>query len=487
MTIENIKTFAKQYYFIILIILLITDGIYSYHQFSLFSIDGDVARIAAPDTSYINVLNDPFGFGILKTGKIHAGSNRYFAHITEFFYMREMPILLQEFVSPIDSIYITAAFAKTIIQSGMILLLAAYISIPFGLKRNDFLIGALLICPLFQVVGFYEYTAFIDGGITYALFYALPSMLLLVFLLPYYNKIITGKSSLSIYLKPIWLLLVIVLVFHGPLSGPVLLIICSTTLFYCWYTYWIRYPEKQFYNRIGSSVRSINKELLFSFSFVIIISLYSFYIGKFNTENIINTIPIGERFTHLIQGLPIIFLEWSNGVLPLFICILINILLLFFIKGNVFKKILTISGLLLLFSIIYIFLTPFGGYREYRYYILRRDTIQPVMVCLYFIWGLTSLYILKNSNSFKYVYAFFLCIVCIFYTLSDPLPTHTNECEREMLHQLETTKTECVLLTKDCSVIGWVTYETCESTKNASVLLKHWNITSKEIRYYYKP
>jgi hypothetical protein len=344
-----------------------------------------------------------------------------------------------------------------------------------------------LVAPLFQVVGFYEYTAFIDGGITYALFYALPSLLLLLFLLPFYKKAITGHSGIPTLLKPFWLVFAIILVFHGPLSGPVLLIICPLTLLYCWLKSWKHSSEQSIVKRIIHSFFDINKELLISFIFIIIIALYSFYIGQFNIENIVNAIPLNERFEHLIKGLPIVFLEWSNGILPLILFILINTILLLFINDACSKRILQLLFLVFLFSIIYIFLTPFGGYREYRYYILRRDTIQPVLLTMYFAWGLSSIYILKKSNSFHSIYVLFLCIALFFYTFSDPLPVNTNACEREMLHQLSLSKNDCVELPKNCSVIGWGTYETCESSINAAELLKHWNITTKEIRYYYKP
>jgi hypothetical protein len=133
---HKLYSFTNKYYHLLLLILLIGDIIFSYYQFSLFTIDGDVPRIAVPEKSYLGVLADPFGFNILKTGEMHAGSNRYFAHITEYYYMREAPIFFQHFVSPIDSIYLSAAIAKTIIQTATILLLAAYISIPFGLKKK---------------------------------------------------------------------------------------------------------------------------------------------------------------------------------------------------------------------------------------------------------------------------------------------------------------------------------------------------------------
>lgn len=429
--------FCRKNLTILFIGLLIADTIFSYYQHAAYTIDGDVVSIITPSEGYKKILSEPFGFKAFMNQESYAATNRFFAHWTLYHYYRQMPLLLQHFMSPIDSLYAAQAIAKTIIQMALIILLGIYISIPFGFKRKDFLLGAVLVCPLFQARGCFEYMGLIDNCITYTMFYALPSMLLLIFLLPYYSFALTGKSNIPLWAKPLWLVLAVVLAFHGPLSAPVLLIICPMTLLYCAVKEWNNYSLLSYYERFIISIVSINRQLLLSFLFVIFICMYSFYVGTYNSETISNAIPLNERYDRLLDGISVILLSWREGITPLCFLVLFNIILLYKIKNTISQNMRTLLVYIVICSFVYIALLPLGGFRDYRTYIMRRDTLQPALFALFFIWGFSSVCIFKSKliiDSIAYKYILFS--VCIVYTFADPFPFYANDCERRMLKLL---------------------------------------------------
>ena len=60
------------------------------------------------------------------------------------------------------------------------------------------------------------------------------------------------------------------------------------------------------------------------------------------------------------------------------------------------RKIIQLLKFIGLFALIYLLLLPLGGYREYRPYIIRRDTFMPIWMLLFFFYGITTLHIVKN-------------------------------------------------------------------------------------------
>src|SRR6478736_6485038 len=197
----------KDFVFLFLLLLFIVDTVYSYYQHSLIPIDGDIPSLVMPSDTYQQVLYDPFGFEILQTGESYAASNRFFVQWSTYAYFRHVPLWLQSFLSPIDSVYAAMAIAKTLMQIGLLLLLASYVCITFGWKKNEWVLALVLICPLFQVAGSCEFLGMIDKCGSYAFAYALSTLVLVIFLYPYYRAAITGKSALPQWLEPLWLVL----------------------------------------------------------------------------------------------------------------------------------------------------------------------------------------------------------------------------------------------------------------------------------------
>ena len=82
-------------------------------------------------------------------------------------YFKTMPFVFQKFVSPIDSIYLSCALAKTVIQVSIIFLIALFICGIRKIFKKEILIAAVLITPLFQTCGYQSYMGIIDKSITY--------------------------------------------------------------------------------------------------------------------------------------------------------------------------------------------------------------------------------------------------------------------------------------------------------------------------------
>ncbi len=477
----------KDLVFLFLLLLFLGDTVYSYYQHSLPPIDGDIPSLVAPSDAYQQVLHDPFGFKILHTGENCAASNRFFVQWPTYAYFRHVPLFLQSFLSPIDSVYASMALAKTGIQVGLILLLATYIRLTFGWSRNEWMLAVVLICPLFQAVGFFEYLCMIDNCTSYTFAYALSTLALAIFLLPYYRAALTGDSRLPKWLYPLWLLFPIALTFSGPLTGPVLLILCPATLLYFFYQHWKTNATLASSSRIVQSIRSIDRKLLISFGFTTLLCLYSFYIGTHNSENSWEVISLTERYKRLFEGL-IKITSFSEGLMPIVLVILFNMYLIQRSNSKELDKLVKIFCFSALFIGAYLLLLPLGGYRSYRPFIIRRDTLQPVLWLVFFAWGISSVCLLKNIQSRKQtIYACTIALICLVYTLMDKVPGYTNACERQSMEAIAASKEDCIELKESCTVMQWGNASKCEDTRYGAELLHLWNVTPRVIHYHQKP
>jgi len=472
---------------LLLVVFLISDAIYSYNQHLHANIDGDLSSLVAPSNEYKKVLEDPFGFQVLKTKEMYPATNRHFAHYFTYVYFRKVPLWLQTFMTPVESLYSSAALAKSLIQTGLIIMLAAFISLPFSLNYKNTIYAAVLVTPFFQAAGFHEYMGVIDRSVSYTFFYALPSLLLLIFFFPYYKAAVEGRFQFHPVVKALWPLFIFILAFHGPLSPPVLLVVCSLTILCLFLKNWSAHTGVSVPERIKKSLFSINPFLLFSFSLAIVVSLYSFYIGTYNLENTWSEKTLSERYMLLFSGIRLGLLTFSNGIFPVILLVLINFSLLKNHKDSiVINKTSYILGFILIFSLLYMFMLPMGGYRSYRPYILRRDTLQPVLLGLYMAWGITSLYILKNAARFQWrKYGYLLIFIPVIYTILDP-SRHFNECEKNILKQISESDSDCIRISDKCTVMQWEVTGNCEATHCQSIMLEHWRITPSRTNYYYE-
>jgi hypothetical protein len=469
----------------ILLLLLIADSVYFFCQFYHTPLDGDMAGVIVPKGWYNTLMSDPLGLNVLLHNKYYGGSNRFFAHWFMLKYFKTTPFLLQHFVNPIDSIYLSCAIIKTAIELFIIYLLASAIALPStGFKKN-FLIAAILVAPLIQVQGYNRDMGIIDQSITYALFYALPVSLLLFFLYIFYRSYLTGNNFRFNNVTHVFLFLSpVVLTLSGPLVSPVVLIVCPLVILFFFFT---RYKNNQgkLIQRIRLSVNQIPQPLFFYFTWIFLWSIYSFYIGLNNAENFEpNGISLLNRYLLLPQGIANLFQKIGMQLL-LTAALLNSIIIRIWYNASDGKKILRLYKWAALFIIIYILLLPLGGYRTYRPYIIRYDTIMPVTIALLFIYGLSTLFLLKNiPGKAKYIYIGAVAIFLLIYKNTDTMPD--NSCERQALQQLAHSPDNIVLVSSDCTIMEWNKITDPDNSELDCDLFQYWGITRDRKLYYQK-
>src|SRR5690606_10158483 len=99
----------KKKIFFLLSVLFMLDIAYSFIQHYQMPLDGDLGPISLPSEAYKKVLSDPFGFQVLLKNEVYPAPNRYFAHQLVSGYFKTAPLLLQTFVSPVKSVYMSCA------------------------------------------------------------------------------------------------------------------------------------------------------------------------------------------------------------------------------------------------------------------------------------------------------------------------------------------------------------------------------------------
>ncbi|MFC1734221.1 hypothetical protein ACFL6I_28290, partial [candidate division KSB1 bacterium] len=153
-------------------------------------------------------------------------------------------------------------------------------------------------------------------------------------------------------------------------------------------------------------------------------------------------------------------------------------------EGN---RILIIFKWIGIFTLIYILLLPLGGYREYRYNVLRYDTIMPITLCLMFVFGISTLHLLKRmSKKQKIWYTPLIVVVLSIFTIADEPQFDKNKCEKLALKEISESKDKTVQLQHDCTVISWEIFHIPEQSELNSQLLNIWRITNEKKLYYRK-
>ncbi len=295
-------------YQILLLVFILLDTAYSFYQHFHTPLDGDLAAIVWPGEWYRQVLKEPFGLSAVLDGQRYAGTNRFVAHWSLSEYYKTIPILLQNFVSPINSVYLAGAIVKTLVQLMLIWLLARYITLSGFVPKKYFLLTFALLVPLFQTMGYNNYLGIIAKSVTYTFFYALPLAFLMLFFLPFYRNLVTQKlTRLNMIWKGLLFLLALILPFQGSINPAVLLIICPAVLLFYWWQQFKLMAEGGFIPKTFKAILRIPGQELFYLSLAMLVSLYSLYLGTFNAENLPSTVPLGERFLRLFPGLFFLF------------------------------------------------------------------------------------------------------------------------------------------------------------------------------------
>lgn len=468
------------YWQILLLFFLVADAIFSYQQHYYQPLDGDLANLVIPHPDYAQVLQSPFGFQVWKTSESYPGTNRYFAHRAVKGFYDQVPLLLQKVFRPVASLYHSNALGKLCLQLLLIVLLTHY-AIHNDKDRKYFLVIAALTTALFQTHGSRYVMGIIDPASSYNFFYALPSLGLLLFFLPYYRRVTATKDerpALSLSTSPLRNLLQlggllglsIVLCFSGPLVPPLMLIIGGALLIKC-------ALSSTFSNKLGKALVGI---LLFS----CLLASYSYYLGTFNIEAGTAALPVGERYQRLLNGV-LIVLTRKPGFSLLLVLVAINYYLLGTRpskRGQQMRQfILWVCGL----SLIYCLLLPWGGFREYRPNILRWDTMQPIILGCFLVY-LGSTYLLLRTYQGKQQTRLGVLIagVILFYSAQDFYLPRLNACEKAGLEKISAATEKIVPLTESCTIMSWEVFTSPDQAAGNAILLERWGITQGQKRYY---
>ena len=472
----------KRYIYYFLLLLLLADLTYSFLQHSSMPLDGDMAGGIVPGEDVKPILKDPFGVSVLTQNAVYPNPNRYFAHWTYYTYFNRVPLLLQSFVSPIESVYLASAIAKILIQFLIMTLLAFYITGRQKIFSFDFLVAAILVAPLFQTNGYRSHIGIIDPSITYTFFYALPCAMLLLFYLPFFFDSVYGTEKMkNPFLKIFTFMLGIFIVFNGALNPGIILIV---TLLFGVMNYFQTDKNLSFPNRVIHTFYIVPKTYMFFFTLVGILSLYGLYIGTNNSIFLYETTSIGERYSRIPLG--IITVVRQKIVFPIFLTMIgINVFLLRKNQNIEIKKSLRIFSWIGIFSLVYILLLPLGGYKGYRPYILRYDTIMPITIGLIFIYSKSSFQLIeKFEGKKKYAYILLITLFTFVFTNADKPGFDKNEGEKLALLKISKSKEKTVFIETNCTILSWD--KVTDSAKSAlnGKLLKKWKITSNNKLYY---
>lgn len=473
---------------LILLFLLLADAGYSFYQHYNYPLDGDMPGIIVPSDGYAQIWKDPLGFGKIANNKVTASPNRFFAHFTMAEYFRHVPGMLHFFVNPITSVYLSIAIAKTLMQEFIICLIAAFITNTAKIFRKNFLLAAVIITPLIQTnqnTGFTRTMGIIDPAPTYAFFYALPTALLISFFYFFYKlELSEGTFKFNIGHKAYLLFLILFLPLNGPLGPGISLLVCPAILLFKWSNNFKNLQNTPFIQRIVLSIKKIPGIYLFYFLIFSVLCLYSLYIGRNDYENQ-NAIPLLERYKRLPLGLFNILTQQTG--LPLLIALTaVNLVIIYRSSpSSEGRLILTFLKFIGIFGLIYLLLLPLGGYRFYRQNIIRYDTFMPITLCLIFLYGLTTCFLLKMLKAKSRVaFIVTLVVASLFFTLADkPVPKYV--CERNAMQQIAKSPEKTVLLDCDCTLLSWGKMDNYENSRLNGQLLLRLGII-KELKLYYQ-
>ena len=486
----RIITFPAKVTRFMLLLLLMADLSYSFYQHYHMSLGGDMSEIIVPTTEagYYDVLHDPLGLGVLLRNEEYSTPNRFFAHWTASAYFKNVPLFLQNFVEPIDSVYLSVAIAKILIQFMIIYLLSVYISSRLNILSLEFLIAAAIIFPLFQTSGYNRYMGIIDQSVMYAIFYAFSLGLLMLFYLPFFRNIYNnGKPRIRIAGFILLTLLTVVLPLNGPLIPGLVLIICPMVLLISILKNYSLSDMDPGLRRAIHAVMKIPGYILVYFIMISFFCLYSLYIGQNDTMSMDQFIPVAERYARLPVGIYYV-LTSKLGFPLLFLSIIFNVIIIRkHYKSEAASKLLILMKWIGIFAILYLLLLPLGGFRVYRENIVRYDTFMPVTLGIMFAFGASTFYLIKNmAGKSRISYVSGVVMLLLIYTNSDRLETKQYECERNALETLAQSSDKIVLLNNDCPVMEWILMTDYRRRELDAELLYLWNITDEKKLFYQK-
>ncbi|MDD2306586.1 MAG: hypothetical protein PHP53_17920 [Prolixibacteraceae bacterium] len=470
---------------VILVIFLLGDWTYSFFEYYYIPLDGDLTAGVVPSSDVQQVLDDPFGFHLLISGEKHVNPNRFFAHFFFKEYMQKVPIWLQNLTDPITSVYLSCALIKILIHILFIFILSALLSGTKNILDEKFVIVAALIVPFIQANGYWSHMGINDRATTYTFFYALPVVLLLIYLMPLYRIVFNHEVKNLGPFKSIFLFIAaIILPLSGPLIPGIALILSGMVGFH--YLLNNGHTNKPFsVKNMIYALQKIPSQVFIILIPICLISLYSLFLGLFDSNYTSETIPILDRYIKLPLGI-YYQISQSLGVPLLLIIIGVNVYLIkrYFSSPEGMKIVGSLKWIGI-FAVVYLLLLPLGGYRPYRPNILRYDTFIPITIALLYFYGISTFFLLRHMTSRSLnVYLSVFFIFCAIYMNSDRIETEEYHSERKCLEILANSHAEVTKLPASCNVMSWEPIKDPKFSKNNTVMLKFWGITKEEKIYY---
>ena len=256
---------------LVLILFLLGDLTYSFLQYYYIPLDGDISAGVVPSSFVQQLLDDPFGVQMLSTGEKHVNPNRFFAHFFFKEYLQKVPIFLQNLTDPITSVYFACTLLKIMTHLLVIFIISALISETKNILDKNFLICAALITPLIQANGYWEHMGINDHSITYTFFYALPVVILMLYLMTLYQVVYQKEVQKINILKSGFTGFSIILPLSGPLIPGLILIVSALTGIY-----YLQSPDrKENLFSFGNLVSTLRKIPFSVFLFIPCSSEYS--------------------------------------------------------------------------------------------------------------------------------------------------------------------------------------------------------------------
>jgi len=477
---------VKRIIYILLLLFIMLDIGYSFMQHYNTPLDGDIAESIVPADHFKPLFESPLGFQAIKNQQTYPNPNRFFTHWSFKEYMINMPLLIQRFTDPINSVYLSCAIAKTIIQICLIIFLAIAICGTINMLTMDFIIAAALITPLFQTNGYSNYMGVIDPSITYTFSYALPCALLIFYFLPFIRHFYHEKKvRFHFIILLLWIPLGLIVSLSGPLNPGIVLAFSFIALLWSMKSIFIRSNDDSIKYRFVNTLRNIPKYFWFIVVPISFFSLYSLYLGQYNSHSSIYSAALSNLYLSIPKGIYYQFTQ-KLGFPVLFLVLGANVVIILrMFNTTESKKVLSVFKWIGLFSLLFILLLPLGGYRDYRPNVLRYDTIMPITLCLFFAFGTTSLFIIKNISKRKRLwYIPLLAFVLIIYSFADQPEFDKNNCEILALEKISQSPESIIRLNSSCSVLSWGTISKPEDSDLNAQMLIIWNITDRRILYY---
>lgn len=480
--------------YIALLTFVVLDLQHSFGQYCAATLDGDIAESVVPSPEAQKILDDPTGIQTIVNNDKHLGPNRFFSHYFVHKTFRTFPQLLQNFCDPVQSVYLTSAIAKLIMQITILLLMTTIIVGRFNLFSLQFIATAAILIPFFQTNGWelILQIGIIDISITYCFFYALPAIFLLLYYLPIFLESMHGRvMKMKWYFIILWIILIFLACFSGPLNTPIILITNAILCTHLFCKAWQTVKNQSFFKKTWTTLQTISKRNYLFFIPITLVALYSFFLGTYNNAYNDIQLSLKEMLSILPQGIWNTFT--STGYLIMVFLLFTNYLIIYLKYNDTpeSKKIFGLYRFLLIFSLIFLLLLPLGGFRPYRPFFLRYDTIIPVTLLSIITIGYATLFIIKQLlpekwSSLKIIYPTLILFFSIYFTIKDKIYVY-NDVEKASLYLIANSKEDIVALDNDNAIVAWAPiYDPAESRGNAE-LLRIWNITDTLRLYYNSP